>query len=84
MKLIQRLDNQIKKNRETKDGACDDLKTQLSRLDQSYRVLHEENEQLTQKLMYAQNKLQQVTSENQKESAAKLNETADKLKVNIH
>ena len=82
VKLIKKLDSRIKKNIDTKDTTCDELKTQLETLNQSFRTLHKENEELTQKLLYTQNKLQQVSSENQKESAAKVTEMAEKLKVN--
>ena len=71
------------KNKDTKDTTCDELRTQLKTLDQSFRSLHKENEELTQKLLYTKNKLQQVSSESQIESAAKVTEIAEKLKVNV-
>lgn len=81
VKLAKKLDTQLKKNKETESAGCDDLKMQLLTLNQSYRVLYEEKEQLAQKLSQVQNKLQTVTSDKQKDSIIKMSEVANNLKV---
>lgn len=77
------MDSQIKKNRDSKDTTSDELRTQLETLNQSLRTLHKEREELTQKLLYTQNKLQQISIENQNKSAAKVTEIAEKMKVSV-
>lgn len=78
IKLIKRLGSQIKESRDTKDQ----LKTQLETLDQSFRTLHKEKEELAQNLLCTQNKLQEILNENQKELASKVTKIAEKQNVN--
>ena len=71
----------MKKSKAKENIECEELKSQISTMEESYRKLHQEKENLTKKFLLLQNKYQQLVTNTEKDVAVKTNEKAEKLKV---